>query len=352
MNAGKETILILSPGFAESEGDTSCLPAQQSLIRCCNHLFPDINIIILSFQYPYTKQSYQWYGNTVIPFNGRNRGKLFRLLTWVRVWYTLKRLHKEQQVLGLLSFWLGECALVGHYFSKRNKLLHYTWLLGQDARKGNPYAKRIPLQANSLIAISDFIADHFFENYLVRPSYMIPNAIDPLLYENVEIKKDIDIIGVGSLIPLKRYAVFIDVIKEIYPDLPGLKVMICGKGPEYEKLLKQIKVYGLENTIELAGEKKHADVLKLMQRSRVMLHTSSYEGFSGACLEALYARANVVSFINPVNGWIKQWHTVKNKNEMIKKTRALLTSPNLDHHAVLAFPMERTARLMMQLFTG
>ena len=352
MNAGKKTLLVLSPGFAESEADTSCLPAQQSLVRCCNHLFPDIHFIILSFQYPYTKQPYQWYGNTVIPFNGRNRGKLFRLLTWVRVWYTLKRLLKQEQILGILSFWLGECALVGYYFSKRNKLLHYTWLLGQDARKGNPYARRIPLQANSLIAVSDFIAQHFFENYAIRPFHVIPNAIDPSLYENVKTVKDIDIIGVGSLIPLKQFAVFIEVIKSLYIDFPGLKVIICGKGPEQGNLEKQIKQYGLENTIELAGVKKHEEVLKLMQRSRVMLHTSSYEGFSGACLEALYAGAHVVSFLNPVNGWINHWHIVKNKEEMIEKTNTLLTLRDLDHHAVLAFPMEETARLMMQLFTG
>ena len=54
-----------------------------------------------------------------------------------------------------------------------------------------------------------------------------------------------------------------------------------------------------------------------MQRTKIFLHTSSYEGFSGACLEALYAGAHVISFCEPMKQKIDHWHIVKDEKEML-----------------------------------
>ncbi len=352
MKNSKKTLVILSPGFPANEMDSTCLPAQQALVRSLNTLFPSVNITILAFQYPFASGQYRWFGNSVIPFNGRNRHQIAKWFMWARVWLRLKKIQKQEDVIGILSFWFDECALLGHYFCKKNGLPHFTWILGQDARSGNRYTKLIPLKAGSLVAMSDFLARTFQENYGVCPAHVIPNGIEPGLYQTVEIARDIDIIGVGSLIPLKRYDVFIEAIQLIHSQLPHLKVIICGKGPEQNHLAKLIKENGLSNTIELAGEKTHPEVLELMQRSKLMLHTSSYEGFSGACLEALYAGAHVISFFNPQDGWIKHWHIVDDKQAMVGTALALLRSPSLDQSAVLPYEMKTTAAQMMRLFTG
>ena len=81
-----DTLVILSPGFPENEADTTCLPAQQVFIRALNKEYPGLKIIILAFNYPFTRTAYTWFGNTVIPFAGRNRGKMTRLLVWARAW--------------------------------------------------------------------------------------------------------------------------------------------------------------------------------------------------------------------------------------------------------------------------
>ena len=133
------------------------------------------------------------------------------------------------------------------------------------------------------------------------------------------LKRDITILGVGSLIPLKQYDVFIDVVKEIIKEIPLTNAILCGKGPEEIQLQKLIEQYQLQDNIILTGEKPHTETLRLMQRTKIFLHTSNYEGFSTVCLEALYAGCHVISFIKPMQHDIDHWHIVKTKVEMIKK---------------------------------
>ena len=84
---------------------------------------------------------------------------------------------------------------------------------------------------------------------------------------------------------------------------------------------------GLEKNILLTGELPYPDTLQLMQRAKVFLHPSSYEGFSGVCLEALYAAAHVISFCKPMKQDIAQWHIVQSREEMFEKTVSILGNP-------------------------
>ena len=345
-----KTLVILTPGFPENEADTVCLPAQQAFIRALKDNFPQLKIIILSFEYPLKTISYDWYNLQVIPFNGFNKRKLQKLAVWYRIWKKLKQIEKRDPILGLFSFWSTECALIGKYFAKWHFLKHYIWILGQDARKDNKYIRWIRPNGEELVAMSDYLSQEFFKNHAIKPRHVIPNAIDPGLYSPGKNERKIDVLGVGSLIPLKQYDIFIKVIKALTMNLPFVDAMICGNGQERNNLQSMVGKLQLERNISIAGEKAHPEILKLMQNTRVFLHPSSYEGFSSACLEALYAGAHVISFINPMQAWIKHWHIVKTEEEMIEKALELLMDPLLDHRAVLPYPMNKTIRAIMHLF--
>jgi glycosyltransferase involved in cell wall biosynthesis len=345
-----DTLVILSPGFPANEADSTCLPAQQAFVRALNKNYGDLKIIIVSFQYPFTQAEYTWHGNRVIPLNGRNKGKMHRIAVWVQSWKILQKIKKENKITGLFSFWCTECALVGKYFGKKHTLANYTWILGQDARKSNKFVRWINPHGGNLVAMSASLSKEFYKNHFIRPKYIIHNGIDPSLYVQANAKRDIDIIGVGSLIPLKQYDLFIDIIKELSAEFPLLKTLICGGGPQSVSLQSQANQLKLTNNITLAGEMPHAEVLQLMQRSRIFLHTSNYEGFSSVCLEALYAGAHVISFCNPEIGLVNHWHIVNSKAEMIQKTIELLMDPAPDHSPVLAFSMDDTAKAVRALF--
>ncbi|MBA4168487.1 MAG: glycosyltransferase family 4 protein, partial [Chitinophagaceae bacterium] len=244
---------------------------------------PSLNIVVLAFQYPFLISQYEWNGVRVYSFGGKNKGKLQRLLLWRRVRQKLKTIITENNVAGILNFWLGECALVSKYISKKYSIRSFTWMIGQDARKGNRFIRYIRPQSGSLIALSDSLCEEFYSNYGIRPAYTIPLGIDTAEFNPTVPERRIDVLGAGSLIQLKQYDVFIRIIAALRYTNANIKAVICGAGPEKERLQRMIGNAGLENNISLAGEIAHAEVLQLMQSSKVFLHPSSYEGFGGVC---------------------------------------------------------------------
>ena len=244
MTEKEKTFILLTPGFAKDEADTNCIPLHQALVRSFKQRFPWLRIVVLTFDYPYFKRNYNWFDIEVVSFNGRNKGGLKKLLLWRRVRKELESIRSSSEIVGLLSLWLDTCALVGKSFADKNNLKHYCWLIGQDAKPGNKYVKRIKPAASELIALSDFIRSEFEKNYGITPQHVIPPGIDGSDYAAAETKRDIDIIAVGSLIPLKQYDIFLEVIGELKRQFPEIRACLVGDGPERKRLEDKLKISG------------------------------------------------------------------------------------------------------------
>jgi len=356
MNRNNKTLVILTPGFPANEADSTCLPFPQLFVKTLQQLNPSLQIIVLAFQYPFIKTAYTWHGVKVITFNGRNRGKINRLLVWKSVWKHINKIVAENNVTGFLNFWLGECGLMGSYAAGKHRLPSYTWLLGQDARKNNRYFSLIKPAAQNLVALSDSVANECYRNYRVMPANIVPPGVEttpndllPLMQED-EVARNIDLLGVGSLIPLKRYDIFIRVVAALKLRYDDIKAVICGQGSEKDNLQRMIDDGGLSQNVELYGELSHKAVMGLMRRSKILLHPSSYEGFATVYTEALYAGAQVVGFCKPMNTIFKNQHVVKTIEEMISVTAALLSDNRLDHESVVTWPIETTCRKILALY--
>jgi len=350
MASKPETLVILSPGFAANEADTACMAPMQCFVKALKEVCPGLNIIIVSFQYPNSSGEYAWNGIKVIAIGGANLGRLHRLRTWTKAWSVLKRLNRDYQLMGLLSFWLGECAFVGSRFANRNGLTHYSWVLGQDAKAGNKYVRWIKPRKDSVIALSDFIAKELIKNYQIAAVQVIPVGIDPALFGAAPEKRDIDVMGAGSLIPLKQYHLFVGAIAMLKESFPGIKAVICGQGPELERLKTLAGKFNLDSNLVFAGELPHAGVLALMQRSKVFLHTSDYEGFGAVMAEALYAGAHVVSFRKPMDRDYRHHHVVGDVKEMNDELPAILRNTRRGHDPVLMCTAQQMAKNLISLF--
>jgi glycosyltransferase involved in cell wall biosynthesis len=346
----RKTLVILSPAFAAHEQD-SWLPSQEVLIRALNRNFPLLNIVILSFHFPVAGQrKYNWYGNTVIAFNGGMKGKLHSILLWKKVWKQLRALKKEEEVIGLFSFFCSECAFIGHYFARWHRLKHHIWVLGQDAKKENKQVKRINPPASELVTISDFLVREFHKNHGIKPEHVIPIGILPELFPQATADRHIDLLAAGSLIPLKRHDLFLDIVSRISKHIPSIQAVICGAGPEYDQLAQQAAQLQLNTVLKMEGNKPHPEMLMLMQRSRILLHPSSYEGFGAVCIEALYAGAHVISFCKPMDAAISNWHIVKDIEEMAAKALSLLEDPSVCYTPQLPYPADESAKQLMALY--
>lgn len=327
MKSKKTTLLILTPDFPSDEEDSTCLPAQQSMVRALKRKFPFVQFIILSFEYPFTKTRYRWSGNQVIPFDNRNRSRWSRLIMWINVWRTMEKLSRQNEVLGVFSFRHGECALIGKYFARRHRLKHYNWILGQDAGEDNRYASLIKSRPEELLAISESVSDSFYIHHSVKPRYILPAGIDPGLFPFRGICRDIDLLCADIPSSRSQQRVWTQIMGILSQRDPGIRVKLCGRMP-------------------------HGELLDHMQRARIFLHTSSYEGFSTTCLEALYAGAHVISFYSPQHSPIDHWHIARTPQEMAETILEILDDPATDYAPVFPYSTDDNAVTVMGLFKG
>lgn len=344
-----DTLIILSPAFPVRPED-HWLPFQTSFIRTLNREYPSLKIVVLAFHFPLVpERRHQWEGNTIITFSGGMKGKLHSLLLWRKVWRELQRLRDQCHIIGLFSLFCSEGAFIGHYFARRYNLLHRIWILGQDARAQNNQVRRIRPEAEELVASSDFLADEFSKSHGIMPAYRIPLGIFADDFPPTA-TKTIDLIGVGSLVPLKQYHLFLDCIALLKQERPGLKAVIVGEGASRPELEAQIHRLGIGDQVQLAGPLPHGEVLQLLQQSRILLHPSSYEGFSMANKEALYAGAHVISFCRPMDETIPHFHLTVDVPGMAAQAAALLDDPGTAYTPVLYYSMKDTATAILQLF--
>ena len=340
-------LLILSPGFAAYENDSTCLPMQQLFVKNLQQLYPRYKIYVLAFHYPFRKSAYHWNGVQVLSFNGRNRGRWYRLFLDAGILRALETLHREHDIQGVISFWYGESAAIGSRFASKYELPFICWISGQDARPKNEYPRRLRLPAHQLAALSDFLQQEFARNHGTRPAYVIPPGMNDIPLR--EGPRTTDILGVGSLIPLKQFTILIEMVAALKKEFPRLTCKIVGQGPELKTLQNLLEKYRLDEQVELTGALPHEEVLLLMQRSKLLLHPSAYEGFSGVCMEALAAGMHVISFTRAMDQAIQQWHVVDSKAAMREKAAALLSDASTRYEPVHPFTMQQTVNEMMAL---
>lgn len=341
-----KTLIIITPGFPKDEDDSVCLPTQQLFVKTLHQLFPKINIVVISLHYPYHTSTYDWNGIKVYSLNGKSRKGFFRICLWYQSYRLLSQICKDIDCLGILSFWSNESALIGNYFAKRKNIRHIIWISGQDARKENRFVKWIRPMPQNLVAMSDFLKTEFEKNHGIRVDHVIHNAVVETFSHA---SRDIDLIAAGSFIPLKQFEIFIEVIYELKKHHRKISALIVGKGPVEKSLKHLAEKLQLEDSIRFVGEVDHAELMALMNRAKVLVHPSNYEGYSTVCLEALANGCHVVSFTYAENEPVKNWHIVKNKTEMVRVVNNLLTT-ELRFEPTIVRDMRSTAKKMMALF--
>lgn len=343
------TVIIITPGFPKNENDTTCLPAFQQFALALKNNFPELKFIIISLQYPFKKGMYSWNTIDVHAIGGKNKKHIFALNTKRLATQKLNELKEDYSIKGLISLWCIDTALVANKFALENKIKHLIWVIGQDAKSTNGFVKKIDPKPEQLIAMSDFLKEEFKKNHQIEPKYVVTNGINPKLFEPLNTgERPIDILGAGSLIPLKNYSLFIEVIAEVVKHYPSLTVNIAGDGSDKSLLNDLIIQYKLQNNIKLLGVKTHSETLSLMNQSKLFLHTSHYEGNSTVLMEALYSGCQVISTQKLSNESVQNLHTKTDTADLVKRVLELL-SQKKEAERVKFNTMDDSAKQMMKL---
>ncbi len=324
----KKHIVFLTPGFPENETDTTCIPALQIYAKNLGKI-KNIKISVVTLHYPFLTTSYQWHTISVYSLGFKNQFSLFKKK---RVLDTLTKIHRQDTITTIHSFWLGECAYFGHVFSEKHNINHIVTLMGQEVKKKNRFVFKLPLQKMKIISLSSFQQKLFFDNYK-KHTNIIQWGIDENQVQPFS-KKTIDIIGIGSLIKLKNYLLFIETIALIKNHFPNIKVVLIGDGSEKEEIIKQAEKLNVRDLIEFKGKMDYHKTQQVLSQSKILLHPSNYESFGMVFAEALAHNTYIVSQQTGLAQETEYWKTGNTSNML-----AQACSDFLERKSLPTFPV-------------
>ena len=103
------------------------------------------------------------------------------------------------------------------------------------------------------------------------------------------------IIAVGRLVPWKGFAAVIDAIADLAVEMPDLRLVIAGSGPEEENLRRIIAERDAGERVRMTGAILHDALMEYFSASDIFVLNSGYEGLSHTLIEAMVAGLPVVA---------------------------------------------------------
>ncbi len=332
-------IAILTPGFAIDERDTNCVPALQDFLLASRHRVPSVEFTVFALRYPHTRRPYDWHGIPVHPADGRQRGFPFSLFSRARLVRGFAGVTRRKPVEIIHSFWLGECAALGERLSRLHRVPHIVTLMGQEVALPNRYAGLLKSERATFVAVSPFQRSELLKRTGRDTHHTIPWGLDALPSQPTG-PRDIDVLGAGSLTAVKDFHTFLEVISLLRATRPTLSCRIAGDGPLRAVLEAKARDLGLHDNLTFEGRISRERVLDLMRRSKVLLHTSTFESFGLVFAEALACGARIVSRPVGIAEPGEKWAVCGNAAGMAAAVSDFLGAADFTPHAV--HPIERT----------
>lgn len=335
-------IVLITPGFAQDEADTTCITALQLFALELKQRGYEVSIIAL--QYPFRKSTYSWNGIPVYPLNGGNRSwkKVFLFFSLNKVFNEISKKRKIDQIH---SFWLNDASLFAHRLAKKNAVPLITSAMGQDTRPENDYLRRILKKSIQTTSTCRFQFE-LLQKSGINDSKIIPWGVN----QANKIEKDIDIIGAGNLTDLKNFKYFIRLCSELTKYRNDFKAVIVGVGVQEEILRAEIEKLGLNKSVRLVGQKSYEETLRLIASSRVLVHPSSYEGFGMTVIEGLASQTHVLATPVGIAANDDRVHDLKaNLDQDAEKLNALLNEPLPES---VFYDIKDTVDLFLEAYQG
>ena len=343
----KKNVLILTPGFPENENDSDCISPLQEYLKELLVNYSDLNISVIAVHYPYKRSVYLWNGITVYACGAKNCKQPLRLYYWcLSVLYALA-INRNSKINLVHSFWLNETALIGSIICRLLKVKHVNTMMGQEVKQKNKYLKIINLKNIFKVALTGYQSKFFYQAFKMNPDKIISWGIKS--FDVADKPRTIDLLGVGSLIPVKNFSLFIKIIKNLKDEFKTIKCVIIGQGEQYEELQGLIFKYGLSDNILLTGLLSRELVLSKMKESKILLHTSNYESFGFVIAEALAAGCYVVSREVGCASQSDKLFSLK-ENVQFETIISNLLKNAAEFNPKNLFPVEYTAQMYAELY--
>jgi len=176
-------------------------------------------------------------------------------------------------------------------FQKKNK--KYSWKVERIRKIQNIVVRT----ANKIIVPSEFLKK------IVRGWRIDENKIKVIynagprikeIKERVKLKGDV-IISAGRLERWKGMDMLIEIMPDLLKENPNFRLIIIGRGPEWENLKSQILELKLPNQVELIDKLPHEELMRYFRASNMFVLNTAYEGLPHIILEAMACGLPVIT---------------------------------------------------------
>lgn len=337
----KFKVLIITPGFAQNQQDTSCIPALQDLMLGLARL-PNFEFKILALHFPQSDE-YLWHGIHVKSIGKDNPKRLKKILALRKFSSTIKNEITVFKPNLLHGFWLTDAGYSAALIGKKLNIPTLLTAMGQDVSP-TFYTQQIYKWKTPVVAISEFQKKHL-QKMGIEPQEVIPHGL-PKITANNSIK-EFDIICVGSLIPVKRPLFALECLQAIIQKQPQLRAAFIGDGPLRNDMVRFVRENQLTYNVKFLGHLSREESFKNMEKARILLHTARFEGYGLVIAEALALGLHVVSTpvgIAPETANIKLFN---NKKEGVAQLEKALTQNAVSSRP---FQIENTVKAYRDLY--
>lgn len=124
----------------------------------------------------------------------------------------------------------------------------------------------------------------------------VPNFADDIRSVTDPESRELTVISVGRLHPVKGFDRLIKCFSAVHATAPEWKLEIIGDGEEYHTLSELIKALGAEEYISLKGKYTPEEVNTALSRASLYAMTSYSEGFPFVLLEALTHELPIIAY--------------------------------------------------------
>lgn len=215
------------------------------------------------------------------------------------------------------------------------------FLSEHPARSG---VKRAYLQANRVIAVSDFLKDHLQDSIPSLSVNVIGNVVDENLFQYKPKPGYIDVIEFTAIASFsdqkhitKRPDLLVEALIQVQKEIDrSIHFELIGGGNKIRELHQLAMKLGLN--VSIVGYKDKAYIKSRLQNTHFFLHASQIETFGIVCLEALLTGTPiVVSDVGALSQWVNERNGVLTKNDVQSWKEAILKAINTDYdHALIS----------------
>jgi glycosyltransferase involved in cell wall biosynthesis len=138
---------------------------------------------------------------------------------------------------------------------------------------------------DAIITMGTRAARFFRDNGITAPTYVVSGGIDSQRFYPAEETPSIDVIVTARLSVEKRLDVFLDAVKLVADELPGVQAVIVGDGDLRDQLERQARELGIEQNVHFVGHQDNTG--SWLRRSKLFVLTSDLEGLPLSAMEAM-----------------------------------------------------------------